>query len=186
MSPLEADRTVQLRDGIAVRLRRIRPADAAALTALHDRLSPETVYQRFFTVMRHLSQDWARILAEVDHDRRAAIVAEGPDGQLVGVARYGWDEESRDAEIALVVQDAWQARGLGTILLTALLTHAAGRGITRFRAYVLADNQRMLRLIRELGHVTERTLDQGVVSLRFTRRPDPEGGPAAPARGGQR
>ena len=169
-----------------MRLRPIRREDAGALTALHDRLSPETVYQRFFTVMRHLSQDWARILADVDHDRRSAIVAEGPDGELVGVARYGWEEESGDAEIALVIQDAWQARGLGTILLTALLTHAASRGITRFRAYVLADNHRMLRLIRELGRVTERSLDQGVVSLRFTRRPDPKAGPAAPARGGDR
>jgi RimJ/RimL family protein N-acetyltransferase len=169
-----------------VRLRPIRPDDAAALTALHDRLSPETVYQRFFTVMRHLSPDWARILADVDQDRRAAIVGESSDGQLVGVARYGWDEESNDAEIALVVQDAWQDRGLGTILLTVLLAHAASRGIARFRAYVLADNHRMLRLIRELGQVTERTLDQGVVSLRFARRTDAESGPAVPAQGGDR
>jgi RimJ/RimL family protein N-acetyltransferase len=179
--PTDPGRTVRLRDGTAMRLRPIRPDDAGALIALYDRLSPESAYQRFFTVMRRLPPDWARTLANVDHDRRAAIVAVGPDGELVGVARYGWDAGSDDAEIALVVQDAWQGRGLGAILLTALLTHANRRGITRFRAYVLADNHRMLRLIGELGLVAERSLDQGVVSLRFTRRPDRESRPAGPA-----
>jgi GNAT superfamily N-acetyltransferase len=86
-----------------------------------------------------------------------------------------------EAEIALVVEDGWQHRGLGTILLSALLEHAESRGITRFLAYVLADNQRMLRLIGLLGRMTERSLDQGVVTLRFTRRPDGDREPPAPA-----
>ena len=113
-----------------MRLRPIRPEDAAALTQLYDRLSPESAYQRFFTVMRRLPPDWARILAGVDHDRNAAIVAAGPDGGLVGVARYGTLPGADEAEIALVVEDGWQHRGLGTILLSALLEHAESRGIT--------------------------------------------------------
>jgi RimJ/RimL family protein N-acetyltransferase len=153
-----------------VLLRPIRPGDAPALTQLYDRLSPESAYQRFFAVMRRLPPDWARILADVDHDRRAAIVAAGPDGELIGVARYGTEPGADAAEIAVVVQDAWQGRGLGTILLSALLDHAVSRGITKFLAYVLADNHRMLRLIGRQGVVTERSHDQGVVSLRFTRR----------------
>ena len=151
-------------------LRPIRPGDAPALTRLYDRLSPESAYQRFFAVMRRLPPDWARILADVDHDRRAAIVAAGPEGELIGVARYGTEPGADEAEIAVVVQDAWQGRGLGTILLSALLDHAVSRGITKFLAYVLADNHRMLRLVGRQGVVTERSHDQGVVSLRFTRR----------------
>jgi RimJ/RimL family protein N-acetyltransferase len=153
-----------------VLLRPIRPGDAPALTQLYDRLSPESAYQRFFAVMRRLPPDWARILAVVDHDRRAAIVAAGPDGELIGVARYGTEPGADAAEIAVVVQDAWQGRGLGTILLSALLDHAVSRGITKFLAYVLADNHRMLRLIGRQGVVTERSHDQSIVSLRFTRR----------------
>ena len=169
-------------------LRPIRPDDAAALTQLYDRLSPESAYQRFFAVMRRLPPDWARILADVDHDRRAAIVAAGPDGELVGVARYGSMPGADEAEIALVVEDPWQHRGLGPTLLSALLDHAESRGITRFLAYVLADNRRMLRLIGRQGLVTERSLDQGVMTLRFTRHPDPEGRrtPPAPAPGNDR
>lgn len=131
--------------------------------------------------MRRLPPDWARILTGVDHDRNAAIVAAGPDGGLVGVARYVTFPGADQAEIALVVEDGWQHRGHGTILLSALLDHAESRGITRFLAYVLAENQRMLRLIGRLGHMTERSLDQGVVTLRFTRRPARDREPTEPA-----
>lgn len=179
--PADVQRPVRLRDGTRVLLRPIRPEDEAALTALYARLSPESAYQRFFTVMRRLPPDWAHILANVDYDRRMAIVAVDPDGALIGVARYGYEPATNAVEIALVVQDAWQGRGLGTILLQELLRYATRRGITRFRAYVLADNHRMLRLIERLGRVTERSLHQGVVTLTFTRPPEesPRGAPLA-------
>jgi acetyltransferase len=167
--PADVERPVRLRDGSRVLLRPIRPDDEEALTALYARLSPESAYQRFFTVMRRLPPDWARILANVDYDRRMAIVAVAPDGALVGVARYAHEPATDAAEIALVVQDAWQGRGLGTILLEDLLRYATQRGIARFRAYVLADNHRMLRLVGRLGRVTERSLAQGVVTLTFIR-----------------
>jgi hypothetical protein len=110
---LDSPRTIHLRGGTEVLLRPIRPGDAPELTRLYDRLSPESAYQRFFAVMRRLPPDWARILADVGHDRRAAIVALGPRGELVGVARYSALADPGEAEIALVVQDAWQGRGWG-------------------------------------------------------------------------
>ena len=177
---LDSPRTVHLRGGTEALLRPIQPGDAPALSRLYDRLSPESAYQRFFAVMRRLPPDWACILADVDHDRRAAIVAVDPGGELVGVARYGALADPGEAEIALVVQDAWQGQGLGTILLSALLDHAESRGITRFLAYVLADNHRMMRLIGRVGRVTERSISGGMASLRFTRRPDSPGLPSGP------
>ena len=112
---------ISLTDGAQVTLRSIRPEDESALTALYERLSPETSYQRFFTVMRRLPPDWAHILANVDYDRRMAIVALGPAGELIGVARYVFDERAQEAEIAIVIEDRWQGRGLGTRLLGELI-----------------------------------------------------------------
>lgn len=164
---------VTLRDGSRASLRPIRPEDEEALSALYARLSPETAYQRFFTVMRRLPPDWARILARVDYDRRMALVAVDPAGVLVGVARYTCDGEAGEAEIAVVVQDAWQGRGLGTVLLRELVRYAVGRGVHRFCAYVLADNGRMLRLFDRLMRVVERHTEQGVTFLRLVPR-EPE------------
>jgi hypothetical protein len=62
--------------------------------ALYGRLSPLTAYQRFFTVMRRLPPDWTHILANVDYDRRMAIVALDPGDELIGVARYAYDQKA--------------------------------------------------------------------------------------------
>lgn len=174
--PRELERVAVLRDGTLVRVRPIRPDDAERLVEMYDRLSRHTAYQRFFTVMRRLPPDWARMLASVDYHRRLALVAEhdgraGPE--LIAVARYEPGEAPDTAEVAFVVQDGWQNRGLGTVLLEALLAAAEARGVRRFTAYVLADNLRMLDLLARYTDVQQRRVDSGVVELAFTRRPTP-------------
>lgn len=167
------DREVTLRDGARVRVRAIRPEDEAGLVSLYGRLSAHTAYQRFFAVMRRLPPDWAHFLANVDARRRFALVAESQDGgpaALVAVARYEPSDDPGVAELAIVVQDDWQARGLGTRLLADLLRAAAANGITRFRAWVLADNRRMLDLLARLTDVTHRTIEQGVCRLELRAR----------------
>lgn len=157
--------SLTLTDGTRVLLRPIRPDDESALSALYERLSPQTAYQRFFTVMRRLPPNWAHILANVDYDRQMAIVATDPEGALIGVARYAYDARTDEAEIAIVVEDGWQGRGLGKRLLGELIGYAASRGIRRLRAYVLADNGRMLKLIRRVSTILDRKLESGVISL---------------------
>lgn len=168
------DRKVTLRDGARVRIRPIRPDDEAGLVDLYGRLSAHAAYQRFFSVMRRLPPDWARFLANVDYRRRFALVAERVDargpGALVAVARYEPCAEPDVAEVAFVVQDDWQNRGLGTLLLADLLRAAAANGIERFRAWVLADNRRMLDMLARFTDVTARSIEQGVCRLEFRRR----------------
>jgi RimJ/RimL family protein N-acetyltransferase len=169
--PRELERLVTLRDGTSVRLRPIRSDDQSRLIELYARLSRHTAYQRFFTVMRRLPPDWAKLLATVDYRRRLALVAEhdGPQGpELVAVGRYEPTDREDTAEVAFVVQDGWQNRGLGTILFEAVLQAAGARGIRRFVAYVLADNPRMLDLIRRFADVEQSRLEQGVVEIVFT------------------
>ena len=167
------DRPIALRDGTRLRMRPIRTDDAPRLVALYDHLSRDTRYHRFFSVMRRLPPDWARFLASVDYRSRLALVVESPDDPdtLIAVARYEPTTEPGTAEVAFVVQDGWQDRGLGTLLFRELLAAAEVNGIRRFRAWVLADNRRMLDLIARLGEVRERAIDQGVVELAFTARP---------------
>ena len=90
-------------------------------------------YQRFFTIMKRLPPDWARLLANVDYVARLALVAEAetPRGlELVGVARYEPTDSPDIVEVAFVVQDGWQGEGLGTVLLHDLL-HPGRRYLKR-------------------------------------------------------
>ncbi len=161
-------RSVRLQDGTTVTLRPIRPEDESELIAFHERLSPETAFQRFHTPLPQLPTNWAHFLANVDYVRRMAIVAlDG--GQLIAVARYEGSDSADEAEVAIVVQDRWQERGLGTILMAELLEYAEAHGIHRFRAYVLADNHRMLDLVYRVGHVLKQRTEDGVISLLFSR-----------------
>jgi RimJ/RimL family protein N-acetyltransferase len=172
--PEELERDIVLRDGARLHLRPIRPEDQDRLVAFYDRLSRHTAYQRFFTVMKRLPPDWAHLLANVDYQRRLALLAEHgpPDApELVGVARYEPTDREDTAEIAFVIQDGWQNRGLGTIMLDELLAAAEARGIRRFRAWVLATNARMIDLLMRYTDVRERRTESGVTELLLTRRP---------------
>ena len=174
--PGELERDVVLRDGTRLRLRPIRPEDEDRLIRFHDRLSGQTAYQRFFTVVRHLPSDWAHRLANVDYRHRLALLAEvgnSATAELVGVARYEPTDRADTAEIAFVVQDDWQNRGLGTLMLDALLEAAEARGLRKFRAYVLANNSRMLDMLVRFTDVIGRHTDGSVVELLFTSRAKP-------------
>jgi len=183
--PRELARTVVLKDGASARIRPIRPDDEPRLVDLYERLSRHTAYQRFFTVMRRLPNDWYHFFANVDYVRRLALVAERETVagvQLIGVGRYEPSDEPATAEVAFVVEDGWQERGLGAILLEAVLDAAAARGIEHFRADVLADNHRMLRLFTSRTRVEHRITESGVTSLRLRRAA--AGAPPRPGRAG--
>ena len=118
--------------------------------------------------MRRLPPDWARLLATVDFQRRFALVLEratADDVAVIAVARYEPAAAADEVEIAFAVEDPWQGRGLGTLLVRELFRAALANGYAKLRAYVLADNRRMLRLLTREAEVRERSLERGVVSL---------------------
>lgn len=171
--PRELEGDIELRDGTRLHVRPIRAGDASRLVEFYRSLSAHSAYQRFFTIMKRLPLDWARVLADVDYRSRLALVAEqGPAGaaDLIAVARYEPTDRADTAEVAFAVLDPWQGKGIGTALLRRLLDAATERGIRQFRAYVLADNHRMLDLLRRFTDVRQSQLASGVVELLFTRR----------------
>jgi RimJ/RimL family protein N-acetyltransferase len=174
--PRELESVLTLRTGARVRVRPIRPDDEQGLRALHARLSPDSLYHRFFSPRRELSAAAARELATVDYERRLALVAtpEESDDTLVAVARYAESlDEPTAAEIAIVVEDGWQRLGLGSSLLSQLLRAAEERGFHTFRADVLATNQRMLRLLRRATTIVKSRTSSGVVEVVFRRAGQP-------------
>jgi GNAT superfamily N-acetyltransferase len=169
-------RPLELDDGAALRMRPIRPEDEPRLEELFHRLSPRTIYQRFFRAYDRLPDHWYHRFAHVDYRTRLALVAEQQDARgplLHAVARYEPGVGDGTTEIAIVVEDAWQHRGLGTLLLDALLAAAEARGLRRFTADVLADNRPMLRILSRLAHIRRRDLEAGVLTIEFERRQFP-------------
>ncbi|HVM41832.1 MAG TPA: GNAT family N-acetyltransferase, partial [Acidimicrobiia bacterium] len=165
---LEAD--VVLADGGTVHVRPIRPSDTDALVQFHERLSPETVYYRFFTAKPTLPSDVADRFTHVDYSERLALVAELGD-ELVAVVRYDRLPASDEADVAFVVADEHQGRGIGTILLEHLATAARKRGIRRFVADTLATNRRMIDLFASMGFELEHSFEGGVVHVAFPIEP---------------
>lgn len=157
-------RDVRLRDGTPVRLRPIRPDDAPRLRRMFYRLSADTVYLRFFAAVARPSEGALRYLSEVDGARRLAIVAE-LNGEVVGVARCD-SVGAEEAEVAVVVEDAWQGRGLGRILLNRLGADARNAGFRWFVATMLPENERAIDLSTTVPG-TELHLGDGEVTARI-------------------
>ncbi len=147
-------RTLQLDDGRTIVLRPIRPEDAQIEQSFVRNLSPESRYFRFHQGMVELTAAMLVRFTQIDYDREMAFIAvtrEGAAEQEIGVARYVERPDRRSCEFALVVADAWQGKGLGSALMAALIEVARDKGLQRMQGEVLAENSKMLVLMRELG-----------------------------------
>jgi RimJ/RimL family protein N-acetyltransferase len=175
-SPADPAVEVTLADGVRVLLRPVRAEDAAAIKALFQRLSERSTWLRFFTLCPRLDRvvAWA---TEVNNDRRLGVVAIAADtGQLIAHAGLERDHYQPDrAEFALAIADHYQGRGLGRILLGRLVETAQPVGIGWLTAEVLAENHRMLNLLRHAQYPVSRRLSSGVVLAELATSPSGAG-----------
>jgi acyl-CoA synthetase (NDP forming)/RimJ/RimL family protein N-acetyltransferase len=159
-----------LSDGGTVHLRPIVPSDAPALLAFHSRMSERTRYLRYFGAYSKIpARDLERFTTVDHHDRVAFVATLGDD--IIAVARYEHLEGTGSAEVAFVVEDAHQHRGLGPILLEHLAAAARESGIRTFVAEVLAENSGMLGVFRAAGYQLSRAIEEGVFHLEFAIDP---------------
>lgn len=163
----EAD--VVLADGGTAHVRPIRPADADRLRAFYSRLSDESIYFRFFGPRPRLSDKEVAWFTTVDYVDRVALIAT-IGAEMVAVIRYDRIEPG-EAEVAFLVEDAHQGRGVASVLLEHLAATARERGIGRFVADVLPANMKMMGVLRQAGYTGESSFADGVVRMTLDLTP---------------
>ncbi len=163
----EAD--VLLRDGRTAHLRPILPEDAEGLVEFYSHVSQESKYFRFFAPMPTLSDHDVKRFTNVDYHDRVALVMTVAE-RIIAVGRYDVVEKETNhsrAEVAFLVQDAHQGRGIAQLLLEHLAQAGRERGVDRFVAEVLPNNRRMMQVFREQGYEVKGGWDEGVMHLEF-------------------
>jgi L-amino acid N-acyltransferase YncA len=148
----------------AVQIRPLGRRDRERLADAYARLGEETRRRRFRSAATRLSERDLDALTAIDHRGHEALAAVTPDGDIIGVARYvGLPQAPGAAEVAVAVADAWHGRGVGRRLLEELAGRARAAGVTRFVAYVGADNAIVRRWLARLGGVAVAHDDDEVV-----------------------
>jgi GNAT superfamily N-acetyltransferase len=162
---------LSLRDGTELKLRSLRPGDKGGLVALFKRCSPESIRYRFLSKIKSLPMELLDRLVNVDGSSQVALVVvkkDGPEERIVAVGRYNAEaERPYVAEVAFLVEDDFQKRGIGTRLLDHLAEIARQHDITHFSADVLVDNHVMLSVFRSAGYALTSHASYGVTHLEF-------------------
>lgn len=168
--PAKLECDVITRSGVPLHLRPIRPDDAQRLVSFHQRLTPDSIYHRYFFVHPILSDVEVEHLTRVDYIGRLALIIEDQD-LLVAVGRYDRYPGTSEAEVAFVVADQYQHHGIGLLLLEHLADAAWLLGITTLIAETQAENRDMLNVFIDSGFPVTSTLEDEILSVRFPIEP---------------
>jgi acyl-CoA synthetase (NDP forming)/RimJ/RimL family protein N-acetyltransferase len=167
--PAQWEADVVLRDGSVAHVRPIHPEDADGIRRFHAGQSAESIYLRFFAPLKQLSDRDVARFTEVDYHERVALVATVHD-DIIGIARYD-SIDATTAEVAFNISDAFQGRGVGSVLLEHLAAIAQEEGVRRFVADVLPQNRKMISVFTEAGYEVSHHYDDGVIAVSFTITP---------------
>ncbi|AUT00792.1 acetyl CoA synthetase subunit alpha [Nostoc sp. CENA543] len=160
-----------MKDGTPVTIRPIRPEDEPLMVKFHETLSEESVYFRYFHMMKlshRITHERLTRICFIDYDREMALVVEHQDAQtgtrqILAVGRLSKLHGTNTAEFAMLVSDRYQCQGIGTELVKRLLQVGRDEQITHIRADILADNYGMQRVCEKLGFRVEVTSDTTVM-----------------------
>ncbi|MFJ2171364.1 GNAT family N-acetyltransferase [Streptomyces sp. NPDC087851] len=175
----EAD--VVLRDGGTARIRPITTEDAQRLVSFYEQVSDESKYYRFFAPYPRLSDRDVHRFTHHDYVDRVGLAAT-VGGEFIATVRYDRTDErglpasapADEAEVAFLVQDAHQGRGVASALLEHIGAVARERGIRRFAAEVLPANAKMIKVFRDAGYTQKRSFEDGAVRLTLDLEPTAE------------
>ena len=170
MTPVEASirASFLMQDGIEVEFRSIKPTDEPHMRDLVYNLSQETIYYRFMSHQQRFTPRQIEDFVYIDHRRDVAVVGTIPEAhgeQIVAVGTYYLNEKTNLAEVAFVVRDGWQSKGLGTFVFQHLVKIAKRNGIAGFTAEVLRENERMQAVFNHSNLKVKSRLEEGVYSF---------------------
>jgi len=164
---------VILRDGSEAQIRAIHPEDKQRLLDGFHRLTGKSIYFRFFSAKKELTEKELKYFTEIDFVEHVAMVAttiKDEKEQIIGVGRYIRSKErapEKIADIAFAVDDEHQNLGVGTILFEYLVTFAQHNGIAKLEADVLMDNRNMLGIFEHCGLKLDTVTRSGVTHIEF-------------------
>ena len=168
---LETYRTTK--GGIEVLLRPVKISDEPLLKDFFYSLSDKSLYRRFVSTRQDMPHDRLQEFVVIDYTKEMVILAVLPHGDkevLAGVGQYGINEGTHTAEVAFVVKDEYQNKGIGTELLNYMTQLAKRQGLHGFMAEVLAENKPMMHVFEEAGFDIERSVLSGVYELTMSFR----------------
>lgn len=148
----------KLPDGADVVLRPIRPEDEPLERELLASLSEASRRTRFFSAFKNISHEWLVMFCNIDYDRHIAMVAEvreAGERKIIGVGRIIINPDSNSGEVALLVHDKYQKKGVGNKLMEVLIKMARWKGLHEICGEVLTENEKMLGLCRRQGYATQ-------------------------------
>lgn len=157
-----------LKDGTEINFRPIHPTDEPRVRDLLYDLSQETIYYRFMSHLERFGQRQIQNFVYIDHRQDVAIVGILPEAygdEIIAVGRYYLDESTNRAEVAFVIRDEWQNKGLGSFVFKHLVNIAKANGITGFTAEVLRNNNRMQAIFNHSGLNVTSAIEEGVYSF---------------------
>ncbi|PIQ62318.1 MAG: 4-hydroxybutyrate CoA-transferase [Bacteroidetes bacterium CG12_big_fil_rev_8_21_14_0_65_60_17] len=167
--PVDLEQDIELEGGRTAVLRPIKPTDEPALREMFYSLSEDTIYHRFFSSLKSMPHERLQEFLRVDYKREMAMVAtigeRQEESRMVGIGRYVLNPQTNMAEVALLVADDFQGRGLGTSMLEGLSQAAKSHGIAGFVADVMVENKAMLTLFHRAFKNVESSLTDNVYSL---------------------
>lgn len=166
--PSEIAMTETFREGLIVRFRAIKPSDVDEMRRLFYRFSDEAVYYRYFSPVKTMPHAKMQEYVNVDYRKSMSIVGlvgEPGHGKIIAEARYVMLQDQTYADVAFVVDEAYQGRGLASFMFTFLIKTARERGIQGFTADVLATNASMLKVFTKSPFPVKAVLDGGIYEL---------------------
>lgn len=156
--------------GLKILIRPIRDEDAPLLSVLFQSLSPRSIYFRFFMPLKTASEEMLARFTHIDHDRHVVLVATQSSTEaerILGVFRLMRNADGNEGELAIVVGDPWQGKGVGARLFEHGLSVAKERGIESLFGTVLAENITVLSLTRRLGFTIKWDSDASAYHIRL-------------------